>query len=83
MINLTLLSFKDCPNAEKARKLLRNSGVAFQDVMQDDLPANHPYRGYTSPSILKEGKVIYGIISNELGCSIWNDQELYKILKVN
>ena len=85
MIDLILISFEGCQNAEKARKLLRTYGLDFEDVIQDDLPENHPHRKYTSPSILKEGQVIYGTTSIELGCSIsaWNDQEVFKALNIS
>lgn len=82
MVDLTLISFNGCPNAEKARVLLKSSGITFQDVIQDDLPIKHQYRGYTSPTILKGEDIVYGMTSIEAGCSIdvWNDKELYKLI---
>ena len=39
-------------------------------MVQDDLPPAHPLRGYTSPSILLDGQLIFGSASGEAGCSV-------------
>ena len=72
MKKVTLITFKGCPNANKARALLREVGVAFDDVVQDDLLANHPLRAYSSPSILLGNDLIGGskLGVGSAGCSI-------------
>lgn len=70
MNELTLITFKGCPNAARARELLAAAGKPFTEVVQDDLPAGHPHRGYTSPTILLGERIIYGAASGEEGCSI-------------
>jgi hypothetical protein len=70
MTELTLVTFLGCPNAARARELLRRSGRGFREVSQDDLPPGHPLRGYTSPSILAGERLIFGQASGEAGCSI-------------
>ena len=50
--------------------MLRLSGRAFHEVVQDDLPPAHPLRGYTSPSILLGERLIFGSASQEAGCSL-------------
>lgn len=62
MSKFTLIYFKGCPNIEKARSLLVRAGIqGFTEVVQDDLPENHPLRRFSSPSILgKTGELILG-----------------------
>lgn len=60
MTAIKLIYFEGCPNAEKARGLLKKIGVRFQEVRQDDLPPTDQYRGYTSPTILNGEKIISG-----------------------
>jgi len=67
---LTLLYFEGCPYAEQARRILRDTGHPFTSVRMDALPAGHPQRGYTSPSILLGGRVLYGMGAGETGCSV-------------
>ena len=71
MEKVTLITFAGCPNAERARTLLREIGVAFDDVVQDDLPPNHPNRSFSSPSILLGDEVISGskLDAGGSGCS--------------
>ena len=70
MPDLTLIYFEGCPNAAKARSLLEAVGKPFQEVRQDDLPDGHPHKAYTSPSILLGERVVFGMSSDETGCSI-------------
>lgn len=58
--NVTLITFRSCPNADKARLALKNIGVSFTDVISDELPANHLWRRYSSPSILQDEKLVFG-----------------------
>ena len=78
MNELTLIYFEGCPNASKARALLTAAGRPFTEVLQDTLPEGHPKKGYTSPSILEGDRVIYGMKSDEEGCSIggWDEQQI-------
>lgn len=70
MSQVTLIYFEGCPNAEKARRVLEASGKPFTEVRQDDLSDDHPQRAYTSPSILADGEIIYGMLATDAGCSI-------------
>ncbi len=70
MSELTLIYFEGCPNAQAARDVLQESGVPYGEVRQDDLPAGHPQRGYTSPTVLAGEVLLYGAVSGEPGCSI-------------
>jgi mercuric ion transport protein len=67
---LTLVYFDGCPNAPRARAALHEAGLAFEEVLQDDLPPGHPLRGYTSPSILAGERLLYGTDAGESGCSV-------------
>ncbi len=66
---LTLITFKGCPNAARARELLAAAGRPYTEVVQDDLPPGHPQRAYTSPTILQGERIVYGAASGEEGCS--------------
>lgn len=71
MGNIKLLYFEGCPNAEKARLLLKQTGVTFEEVQQDSLaPTNH-LKGYTSPTVLDGEKIVFGSKTGEgsSGCS--------------
>ena len=56
-----LLYFQGCPNAEKLRTNLKDVGVTFEEVVQDLLPEEHPFRSYSSPSVLHNNEIIFGI----------------------
>ena len=70
MDDIKLIYFSDCPNYESAKNLLLNSGCDFEEVNQSDLSDNHPFKHYTSPTILKNGKLIIGEKTDSGGCSI-------------
>lgn len=72
MAALRLIFFQGCPNAVRARNLLRELGLAYEEISQDDLPINHPLRGYSSPTILDGEEIIFGAKTGEGsgGCSL-------------
>ena len=70
MAELTLIYFEGCPNAGKARTLLESAGKPFREICQDDLADGHPHKAYTSPSILLGNKVVFGMSSDEAGCTV-------------
>lgn len=72
MADIKLIYFKGCPNYESARSLLLNSGWNFEEIDQSELLANHPFKQYTSPAILKNGTLIFGEKMDSLigGCSM-------------
>lgn len=68
---LTLVYFAGCPHAGPARDLLAQTGRPFVQVRQEDLPADHPHRRYTSPTLLAaDGRVLWGSASDAPGCSV-------------
>jgi hypothetical protein len=60
MTAIKLIYFAECPNAETARNLLRNVGVSFDEVRQDDLPPTDSRRLFTSPTILSGDRIVVG-----------------------
>lgn len=69
--NLKLVYFEDCPNAKKARVHLILSEQDFEEVNQDKLPAGHPMKLFSSPSILWGDTLLFGsAIGGEGGCSL-------------
>ena len=69
---LKLIYFEGCPNAERARKMLTELGVPFEEVKQDDVPVADPLKGYASPTVLDGEKIIFGSKTggNSGGCSL-------------
>lgn len=69
---LKLIYFEGCPNTERARKLLIETGVPFEEVKQDNLSIGDPLKGYASPTVLDGGNIIFGSKTGENsgGCSL-------------
>ena len=83
MTSIQLITFDGCPNADKFRSTLSRISINFEDVVQDNLEENHPLKGYSSPTILIDNKVLVGSQSNGGGCSVINVsiEELEKKIK--
>lgn len=60
MAHVKLIYFEGCPNAEKSRQALKATGVSFDEIRQDELPPENPFRSYSSPTILNGNRVIFG-----------------------
>jgi hypothetical protein len=60
MDQIKLIYFSGCPNYEMAKHLLINSGYDFETVNQNDLSESHPFKRYTSPTILKNENLVIG-----------------------
>ncbi|HXH73445.1 MAG TPA: MerC domain-containing protein [Bacteriovoracaceae bacterium] len=62
MNDIKLVYFEGCPEAKNIRAALLNAGVFdFQVIIQGELPDESPYRRLSSPSVLKNEEIIYGI----------------------
>lgn len=72
MKKITLITFQGCPNADRLRTLLNEAGVTYEDIEQDLLDSSHPLRGYTSPTLLAEGEVVFGsrLGAGTSGCTV-------------
>lgn len=72
MKRFQLIYFKDCPNADPAKKLLSSLGLDFENVEQDQLPAGDSLLSYTSPSLLFGDQLIFGSRTGTAsrGCSL-------------
>jgi|MGYP003992209069 hypothetical protein len=60
MDQIKLIYFSGCPNYELVKYLLTNTGYDFEAVNQNDLSESHPFKHYTSPTILKNGNLVIG-----------------------
>ena len=71
-MDIKFIYFKGCPNAESARGLLEKMGVCFHSIEQTKLAEKDPFRRYTSPSILIDGRLVYGALTQgaDGGCSV-------------
>ena len=72
MIELKLVFFEGCPRVAAIRGVLLAAGFHFEEINQNNLSDGHPLQNYTSPSILKGNRVIFGTLSgsNGGGCSL-------------
>lgn len=71
MPKVELIFFNGCPEVDHARMAIRSAGVAnFVEVNQDNLPKDSPYRTFSSPSILLNGKLVAGSLVTGGACSI-------------
>ena len=71
-----IVFFSGCPLMGKAREALRSTRLPFSEVNQDHLPAGHPYRFYSSPSILVNGQLMIGSRAKASVCSILDWEEV-------
>lgn len=74
MINsIKLIYFKGCPEAKIAQEALSKAGIqGVEEILQDHLPEDSRYRKYTSPSILVNEQLLYGMEStnSKPACSL-------------
>ena len=75
MPRVELVFFDGCPNVDLARNSIRSAGVSdFLEINQNKLAEAHPYRRFSSPSILVDGKILVGSENGGSSCSVldWN-----------
>ncbi len=72
MEQIQLIFFQDCPNYSIVKNLLTDLGLSFEEIEQSSLSEIDPLRLFTSPSILKNGELIFGQKINTAmgGCSL-------------
>ncbi len=82
MEKLTLIYFEGCPNYLPAVELLEPLNVKFESVNQDMLEEDNPLKNYSSPTLLKGSKIIFGSLASGGGCSLKlpNADELLQLL---
>jgi hypothetical protein len=70
MKHVKLIYFEGCPKLENVKEILKSiPSVVTEEVLQDELPLNHPLRAYSSPTVLLGDLVIYGTpIGTTQGC---------------
>ncbi len=75
MSKVELVYFDGCPNVEKARSAIQQSGLPFSEVRQNALCEDSAYRAYSSPTILVDGEVAVGSRNCASACSIirWDE----------
>ncbi len=82
MNDIKLIFFEGCPNAERVRQALQESEIEFVELDQNILDGKDDYNNYTSPTVIKNDKVILGGEANGGGCSLGipTTEEFNKIL---
>jgi len=70
MADIKLVYFTSCPNAEPLRSTLKELGITFTEVCQDDLQGGDLLKNYSSPAIIKDGKLVFGTEVVGAGCSV-------------
>lgn len=77
---IELLGFPDCPNTPELRDSLRaalgsiGKGWAFTDTDQEKLPEGDLRRGYATPTILVNGRDLFGMpapTAPAMGCRMY------------
>lgn len=62
MDNIKFIYFEGCPEAKNVRSALLVAGIYdFEVIVQDKLLEGNPYLKFSSPSVLDNGELIYGI----------------------
>lgn len=68
---LTLITFEGCPHSPRIVSLLEDMGVVFSKIDQTLLPSDHSFRHYSSPTLLRNGTILFGSPTDgESGCSL-------------
>lgn len=82
MPDYKLIYFNGCPNHQPAVDLLNEAGLTFESVCQDGLDNSDPHKNYSSPTLLKGDKIIFGSEANGGGCSmpLPSKDELLKLI---
>ena len=72
MERIQLIYFQGCPNYSVIKNLLSDIGVKYEEIEQTGLEEIDPLKLFSSPSILKDGKLIFGqkIDSTKGGCTL-------------
>ena len=71
MLKVELVFFEGCPNVDRARQEILNSGISkFSEIRQNDLPEGSPYLKFSSPTILYGGKIVAGGECGASACSV-------------
>ena len=72
MERIQLIYFQGCPNYSVLKNLLSDIGVKYEEIEQTGLEETDPLKLFSSPSILKDGKLIFGqkIDSAQGGCTL-------------
>lgn len=66
MNNIKFIYFNGCPEAKNIRSALLAAGIYdFDVIVQDQLPEGNPYLKFSSPSVLADNELIYGIRTDE------------------
>lgn len=65
-----LIFFSGCPNHQPAVDLLNEADLDFESVCQDKLDDSNPLKNFSSPTLLKDNKIIFGSEANGGGCSM-------------
>lgn len=62
MEKVKFIYFDGCPEAKNVRSALLVAGIYdFEIIVQDQLPEGNPYLKFSSPSVLADEELIYGI----------------------
>jgi len=80
-MKIELLGFDGCPNTPELRGQLRAALGAmgrtrFEDVDLNSLPEGDPRRGWPAPTILVDGRDLFGMpapVGGAMGCRVYPD----------
>jgi hypothetical protein len=68
---LRLVYFEGCSNAPKMIEALREIGLDFDRIDQSALSPDDPFLGYSSPTLLRNDRIVFGsVLEGGGGCSL-------------
>lgn len=72
MKKIKLIYFDGCPNVEKTKQTLKEAGISFEEIKQDELSNEDHFKSYSSPTILDGDIIIFGAktAAGGGGCSL-------------
>jgi len=84
MEQIQLIYFEGCPNYSVVKNLLSDIGIKYEEIEQNGLSEQDPLKLFTSPSILKDGKLVFGqrIDSVKGGCTLNLPDKSYLVKKL-
>jgi hypothetical protein len=68
---LRLVYFEGCPNAQEMIDIVHKTGRDFDRIDQSALPPEDPFQRYSSPTLLWNDRIVFGVLLEGAGgCSL-------------
>jgi glutaredoxin len=67
---LKFIYFTGCPNAQKMKETLEDLDYQLDEIEQTSLQSGDQYKNYSSPTVIKDERIIFGGKAEGGGCSL-------------